>query len=72
MAEPGGGSGDTRSLRPGEEVVLVLDGLLRVEVVGEQYRLHPGDTLHYPTDRPHEWCNPGPGVTRAVWFTVRG
>jgi transcriptional regulator with XRE-family HTH domain len=71
VVEPGGGSGDTRPLRPGEEVLLVLDGSLQVEVAGERYRLHAGDALHYPTDRPHEWHNVDPLPARAVWFTVR-
>jgi quercetin dioxygenase-like cupin family protein len=71
VVEPGGGSGDTRPLRPGEEVLLVLDGSLRVEVAGERYRLHAGDALHYPTDRPHEWHNSDPVPARALWFTVR-
>ncbi|OLT21600.1 hypothetical protein BJF78_08320 [Pseudonocardia sp. CNS-139] len=70
VVEPGGGSGDTRPLRPGEEVLLVLDGSLDVEVAGERYRVHAGDALHYPTDRPHEWHNTGPFPARAVWFTV--
>ncbi len=72
VVEPGGGSGDTRPLRAGEEVLLVLEGALHVEVAGEHYRVDTGDALHYPTDRPHEWSNAGPGSARAVWFTVRG
>jgi transcriptional regulator with XRE-family HTH domain len=71
VVEPGGGSGDTRPLRPGEEVLLMLEGSLQVEVAGERYRLHAGDTLHYPTDRPHAWHNPESVPARAVWFTVR-
>ncbi|MCW2719056.1 MAG: hypothetical protein JWR81_2878 [Pseudonocardia sp.] len=72
MVEPGGGSGDTRPLRPGEELMLVLEGALQVDVAGEHYRLDAGDTLHYPTDRPHEWRNAGMEPASAVWFTVRG
>jgi transcriptional regulator with XRE-family HTH domain len=71
VVEPGGGSGELRALRPGEEVLLVLEGTLQVDVAGEDYRLHPGDALHYPTDRPHEWRNADPVPARAVWFTVR-
>jgi transcriptional regulator with XRE-family HTH domain len=71
VVEPGGGSGDTRPLRAGEELVLVLDGVLQLEVAGERYRLDPGDALHYPTDRPYAWHNLGPAPVRAVWFTVR-
>jgi transcriptional regulator with XRE-family HTH domain len=71
VVEPDGESGDTRPLRAGEELVLVLEGTLQVEIAGERYLLAAGDTLHYPTDRPHAWCNPGPAATRAVWFTLR-
>lgn len=70
--EPGGGSGGARPLRSGEEIVHVLEGVLQVDVAGERYPVRAGDTLHYPTDRPHAWHNPGPTVTRAVWFTLRG
>lgn len=72
VIEPGGGRGDTRPLRAGEEVVHVLEGTLQVEVAGERHRLAAGDTLHYPTDRPHEWRNDGPDAARAVWFSLRG
>lgn len=72
VVDPGGGSGDTRPLRAGEEVLLVLEGALQVEVAGERYSVATGDALHYPTDRPHEWHNAGPDAARAVWFTVRG
>lgn len=68
--EPGGGSGDTRPLRPGEELVLVLEGTLAVEVGGEHHLLSAGDALHYPTDRPHTWRNPGTAPARTVWFTL--
>ncbi|MGE3285793.1 MAG: helix-turn-helix domain-containing protein [Pseudonocardia sp.] len=68
--EPGGQSGDTRPLRPGEELVLVLEGRLAVEVGGEQHLLRAGDALHYPTDRPHTWRNPGTTPARTVWFTL--
>ena len=69
---PGGSSGDTRHLRPGEELVLVLDGELLVEVAGESYRLAAGDSLHYPTDRSHTWHNPGTEQARVVWWLLRG
>jgi quercetin dioxygenase-like cupin family protein len=70
--EPGGCSGDARSVRSGEELVLVTDGVLAVEVAGERYRLETGDSLHFPADRPHSWHNPGPGPATAVWWCLRG
>lgn len=72
VVAPGGGSGDTRPLRPGEEIVHVLAGTLQVEVAGERHTVCAGDTLHYPTDRPHEWHNAGSAPVRAVWFTLHG
>ncbi|WP_300019361.1 helix-turn-helix domain-containing protein [Pseudonocardia sp.] len=54
--------------RPGEEVVLVLEGTLDFEVAGERYSLRDGDSLHYLTDRPHSWSSSGP--TRAIWMSV--
>jgi transcriptional regulator with XRE-family HTH domain len=71
VVEPGGGSGDTRPRRAGEELVMVLEGALQLDVAGERYLLGAGDALHYPTDRPYEWHNPGPEPARAFWFTVR-
>ncbi|MHA6796204.1 cupin domain-containing protein [Pseudonocardia bannensis] len=71
VVEPHGTSGDTRPLRPGEEMMMVLEGELQVEVAGERYLVRAGDTLHYPTDRPHEWRNPGPEPARAVWWMLR-
>jgi transcriptional regulator with XRE-family HTH domain len=72
VVEAGGGSGEPRPSRAGEEVLLVLEGVLQVEVAGERYLLDSGDALHFPTDRPHSWSNPGTTPARAVWFTLHG
>lgn len=69
---PGGSSGDVRLRSRGEELLLVLDGTLAVEVAGERYQVRAGDTLHYPTDRPHSWHNPGPEPVRAIWWLLHG
>ena len=70
--EPGAGSGDGTPLRAGEDLVLVLDGTLEFDVAGERYTLRKGDALHYPTDRPHRFTNPGRRPARAVWISVWG
>lgn len=70
--EPGGTSGDGRSVRTGEELVLVTKGVLAVDIAGERYRLEAGDSLHFPADRPHSWHNPGPDTVTAVWWLLRG
>ncbi len=72
VVQPGGESGPSPTPRPGEELLLVVEGALEVEIGGESYRVEAGDTLHYPTDHTVQWCNPGAVAARAVWFTVRG
>ncbi len=64
-----GATGGTRT-RPGEDLVLVEEGMLEFEVGTERYTLRAGDALHYPTDRPHRWSNPGPGTVRMLWISV--
>ena len=66
VAEFAPGAESTGRPRPGEELLLVLEGALSVEVGGEKHALAEGDSLHYPTDRPHTWHNPTDGTTRAV------
>jgi transcriptional regulator with XRE-family HTH domain/quercetin dioxygenase-like cupin family protein len=69
---PGGGSGAGPAARPGEQLLLVLEGALQVEIGGESHRVEAGGTLHYPTDHAVQWHNPGSTAARAVWFTVPG
>jgi transcriptional regulator with XRE-family HTH domain len=69
---PGGRGGPASAPRPGEELLLVLEGALLVDVGAERHRVATGDALHYPTDHPVQWHNPDDPPARAVWFTVRG
>ena len=69
--EPGANSGRKPMEHPGEELVLMLDGVLEIDVDGMPYRLTDGDSLHWRTDRPHRWKNPGDTPSRAVWLALR-
>jgi transcriptional regulator with XRE-family HTH domain len=69
--EPGASSGENAMEHPGEELVLVLDGMMNFEVDGREYRLGKGDAVHFRTDRPHRWGNPGRQTARAVWMALR-
>ena len=69
--EPGASSGDNAMEHPGEELVFVLEGALEFEVDGQGYRLAEGDSVHFRTDRPHRWKNPGKRPARAVWMALR-
>jgi transcriptional regulator with XRE-family HTH domain len=69
--EPLAHSGEKAMEHPGEELVHLLEGRLEFEVDGETFRLAPGDSLHFRTDRPHRWRNPGRQPARAVWMALR-
>jgi len=67
-----GAAGADDGPRSGEVLVHVLDGELAFELAGERHVVGPGDTLHYPGDRPSVWRNSGSGPARAIWLALRG
>jgi len=69
--EAGAGSGAGLSQNQGEELLFMLDGTLAFEVDGTDYRLGPGDALHFRTDRPHRWENRERTPARALWIRLR-
>lgn len=71
VIDAGADSGPQPMEHPGEELVHVLDGGLEIRVDDECYALMPGDSLHFRTDRPHQWRNIASGVTRAMWMAFR-
>lgn len=68
---PHAGSGSEPMVHPGEELVHVLSGTLVFNVEGNSYVLGPGDSLHFRTDRPHLWQNPGDETAEAIWLSLR-
>jgi transcriptional regulator with XRE-family HTH domain len=69
--EPGANSGPKPMEHPGEELVYMLDGTLTFEIDGTAYVLRRGDALHFRTDKPHRWANPGTRPARALWMALR-
>ncbi len=69
--QAGAGSGPALSQHQGEELLFMLEGALAFEVDGIDYQLRPGDALHFRTDRPHRWENPGTKLARAIWIRLR-
>jgi transcriptional regulator with XRE-family HTH domain len=69
--KPGATSGPKPMEHPGEELILMLSGALTFEIDGEEYRLKRGDALHFRTDRPHRWENPGQRPSEAAWMALR-
>jgi len=43
----------------GEEFQYCLRGIVAFTIDGKQYRLMPGDTLHFKSDLSHRWTNIG-------------
>src|SRR3954449_9288094 len=68
---PGASSGDRPMEHPGEELVYLLEGELEFVVNGQDYCLHPGDSLHFRTVQPHFWRNPGKRDAVALWMALR-
>jgi transcriptional regulator with XRE-family HTH domain len=69
VVEPGAG-GSAEEAATGEELVFVLDGVLEFEVAGEPFRLSRHDSLHFRTEHPRRWTNPGAKPARAVWIAA--
>ena len=67
----GADSGEERMVHPGEELVLVLEGVMAFEVDGEEHLLDPGDSIHFRTTAPHAWRNAGDDPARLIWLTIR-
>jgi transcriptional regulator with XRE-family HTH domain len=68
---PGANSGARAMEHPGEELLYVLEGVIEFDVDGDRYTLNAGDALHFRTDRPHFWSNPGKRSAHAVWLALR-
>lgn len=43
---------------PGEEFYYVLKGMVRFTVDGEQFDVHEGESIHFPSKLPHDYENP--------------
>ncbi len=66
VVQPGRGSGDGEIRYDGEEWVLCEEGEISFRVGEQEYRLRPGDTLHFKAALPHAWRNEGDVPARFV------
>jgi transcriptional regulator with XRE-family HTH domain len=67
-ADPGGGSGETPGVHSGEEIIMCLSGEVEIEIGEETWLLKPGDTVHFKSDLPHRWNNPGETRAETLWI----
>jgi transcriptional regulator with XRE-family HTH domain len=63
---PGAESHSGLYRHPGTEMLLVLSGRLNIDLGFETYELEAGDSMHFPSSRPHRYWNPTDAETRAV------
>ena len=68
--QPGANSGHRPMEHPGEELVLVIDGVFELDVDGERFLLEQGERSSGPTVRTR-WHNPGNKPTKAIWLALR-
>jgi transcriptional regulator with XRE-family HTH domain len=51
----------------GEEIVFVLEGSVVQVLEGEEFRMTPGDSLHYRGNRQHSWYNDSGAPAKLLW-----
>jgi transcriptional regulator with XRE-family HTH domain len=51
----------------GEELIIVLDGVVRQSLGEGSFILSTGDTMHFMGDTPHAFANVGEGPARLLW-----
>lgn len=55
----------------GEELGYLLSGRLEMSLVNSVLKLKSGDSVYLLSEIPSQWVNPGPGVARLLWMSVR-
>ncbi len=72
--QKGGRSGEQKMYHPGDELIYLLEGQLKMTIVDEEYFLDAGDSLCFKSHLPHRWENIGEGDARVIWtlspFTI--
>lgn len=63
----GGRSGGQNMYHPGDELIFLLEGNLRVTIAGETYSLKAGESLSFKSHLPHRWENVGEGEAQVIW-----
>jgi transcriptional regulator with XRE-family HTH domain len=69
--EPGGGSGAEPYAHDGEEIGMVLDGVLDIRIGEREHRLWPGDAFCFRSSTPHSFSNTGADPVRVLWVVSK-
>lgn len=63
----GGRSGQENMYHPGDELIFIIQGKLKVTIAGEIYTLQAGDSLSFKSHLPHRWENVGEIEAKIIW-----
>ena len=63
----GGTSGQKHMHHPGDELIVLIKGELKVTIAEEEYSLSSGDSLSFKSHLPHRWDNVGDDDARIIW-----
>lgn len=63
----GGTSGRKHMHHPGDELIVLIEGELKVTIAGEVFQLQAGDSLSFKSHLPHRWDNVGNDDARIIW-----
>jgi len=62
----GKGSGKDLMRHRGDELAIGLQGQIEFHIGDERYSLRAGDSLHFKSNLPHSWRNPGQRTARMI------
>jgi transcriptional regulator with XRE-family HTH domain len=65
-----GAASDGLISHAGEEMGYVLDGTVELLVEDRRWRLEPGDSFHFRSERPHGYRNVGTVPARILWVNT--
>lgn len=65
--QPGGNSGDELYTHAGEEAGFVLKGQIELNLDGNIFLLHVGDSFSFSASTPHRYSNPGDTEAQIIW-----
>ncbi len=70
IIEPGGGSGPAPYVHTGEEIGLVISGVLELRIEDAVFVLREGDCFSFPSSKPHSFSNVGTAQATVFWVNA--
>lgn len=67
---PKGKSAEQKLHHGGYEYGFVLEGVITVDLDGDTYTLHPGDSIGYDSNLPHQISNTTARPAKALWVNL--